>query len=399
MDKILFTLFLPKRKKLTSFHQPQFLLLMSLLLLVSCGGRRDNTTPPTPLVEFEPTLTLETVWEADAGKGTDGQYLKLMPSYQKGVLFTTSIEGRVTAFDFTNGERLWETYLEVPLSSGPGVSDNIVIVGSSEGDVIALSENEGTELWRVKVSSEILTTPQIQGNLIVLRTVDGKVFGLDKTSGSRLWIYERNVPLLSLRGTSQPLLISNVIIAGFDNGKLIALKAENGEFLWEYPVATPTGRTELERMVDIDANPLLIGNTVYVSSFQKRTIALDLLGMKLLWERDVASYTGLGGDNDTLYLSDMGSHIWAYDRFSGASLWKQSKLHGRHVTAPAAMGNYVIVGDYQGYLHWMNRADGRFVARHRVGNAQMTVAPQVVEYDSLVAYNNDGRVAVVKIKE
>ncbi len=374
------------------------LLLLSILILLSgCSmfGGQDNTEPPAPLVEFIPTLTLKTVWTADTGGGTDSSELKLAPIVDKGRLFTASPQGHLRAFNLNDGTLLWEQQIDAPISGGPGVGEGLVLLGSQKGDVIARTETDGSQQWRAKVSSEVLSVPRISQGVVVVRTVDEKLFALDSQTGNSLWVYEpARVPLLTLRGTSSPVITDGVIIAGFDNGKIVLLELHTGKVIWEFPVAQPRGRSELERMVDIDAEPLVVDNMIYVTSYQGRTLAIEK-NQNLLWERKLSSYAGLGIDADYVYVSDTQSHVWALDRYTGEYWWKQDKLQARNLTAPVSIGNYVVVGDLEGYLHWMRRDNGQFVTRHRIGKASIIVPPLVVD-DMLVATNSDGQIVVLR---
>lgn len=375
-------------------------LLLSLLGIGLSGcsifSGKDNTEPPAPLVNFSPTLTLKTVWTARTGSNVSQDYLRIGPTFHDEQLLITSPQGQVQALNFKDGNRIWTQKLGVPISSSAGVGENLILVGSHKGDVVALSATDGKEIWRTQVSSEVLVPPQISQGVIVVRTADGKLFGLTSQNGKQLWVYERStVPLLTLRGTSTPLVVNDLIIAGFDNGKLAALELHTGKVLWEAPIAVPSGRTELERMIDIDADPLLANKVIYVSSYQGRTVAIDLLQGKLLWERDIFSYVGLGIDDHALYVTDTKSHIWALDRNTGASLWKQTQLQARGLTAPVSIGDYVVVGDKEGYLHWLQRDSGKFSARYRLSHYHILVPPLVVG-DSLVAYDSRGQLVVLQ---
>ncbi|MDM8558990.1 outer membrane protein assembly factor BamB [Candidatus Parabeggiatoa sp. HSG14] len=372
------------------------LLLLCIVGLGGCAGSADNTEPPAPLVNFKSTLTLKTLWTAYAGGGTGDGYFKLAPVFYNDEIFTASKEGHLRAFNFKDGKQKWGQKIDVPISSGPGIGEGLVLVGTQKGDVVAFSDTDGTEQWRAQVSSEILAKPIINQGIVVVRTGDGKLFGLDSKTGEHLWIYERSrLPLLSLRGTSTPIVGQESILAGFDNGKIALLELDTGKVIWEAAVAISRGRSELERMVDIDADPLLIGNMVYVTSYQGRTVAIDLTKGKLLWEREISSYTGLDADIDYLYVSDTKSHIWALDRYSGEDWWKQEKLQARFVTAPVSIGDYVVVGDIEGYLHWLHREDGQFIGRYRIGKASITVPPLVVN-DILIAFNSKGDIVALR---
>ncbi len=380
--------------------QKAILLLYLLITLSGCSlfNETDNTAPPAPLVDFKPTLTLKTLWTADAGGNIEKGYLKIAPAFHEGRLFTASPQGIVRAFNFKNGKIVWEQKIDVPISGGPGIGDGLVVVGSQKGEVVALSKKNGHKQWQAQVSSEVLAKPRISRGIVVVRTIDGKLFGLNSQNGARIWVYEPSrTPLLTLRGTSTPVIKHDQIIAGFDNGQIALLELQTGKVLWEAPVAVPRGSTELERMVDIDADPLLVDDTVYVTSYQGRTVAIDLLQAKLLWEKPLSSYAGLGVDLDNLYVSDTKSHIWALDRFTGEKWWKQEKLEARNITAPVNIGNYVVVGDLEGYLHWMRRKDGEFVARYRMGKASIFVPPLVVN-NILVAYDSQGQIVALRPK-
>ena len=375
----------------------RLLLLVAIATLGGCGifGSTDNTEPPAPLVKFVPSLEVDLLWRADIGDSDKKQFLKLTPAYADALVFTASPKGRIRAFDFSNGDRVWETKLKQNITGGPGAGNGLVVVGSDDGTVIGLNAVDGAERWRSQVSSEILRTPQIQEGIVILRTGDGKIYGLRSDSGSRLWVYERKVPVLSLRGTSAPVVLADLVLAGLDNGKLVALQLETGKLFWEVQIAEPRGRNELERMVDIDANIIVSGDTIYVSSYQGRTVAIDIYSGRLFWEREVDSYAGMAVDEDALYVTDTQSHVWAFDRYSGASLWKQSKLQARQLTAPVIVGDFVVMGDLEGYLHWLRRDDGQFVARYDMGRAPIPVMPLVVE-ETVIAYTQKSRLVAVR---
>jgi outer membrane protein assembly factor BamB len=378
-------------------HKSILLFPFLIVLISGCGsvGDKDNSLPPAPLVKFTPTLTLKTVFKANAGGGTDKGHLKLAPAFHEGQLFTASPSGLVRAFNADNGKRVWEQNLEVSVSGGPGVGEGLVVVGSLKGDVVALSETDGIEQWRVLVTSEVLAKPRMSQNVVVVRTIDGKLFGLDSQTGKHLWVYERNrMPLLSLRGISSPIVKHDFIIAGFDNGKMAFLELNTGKVLVEIPIAVPHGRTQLERMVDIDAELVVVDETIYVTSYQGPTKAIDLVTGKTLWQKKLSSYAGLGVDFDYLYVSDSKSHVWALDRFSGDDWWKQDKLQARNVTAPVSIRDYVVVGDMEGYLHWMRREDGQFVARYQMDGS--ILVPPLVIGNTLVAYNSDGDIVALR---
>lgn len=394
-------------------------LLLPLLLLTGCGGLKDSVTdifsssddtaePPAPLLEFRTRVNVLELWSENTGSGTDEQYLKLAPVVANQRVFSVDTNGQLKALDATNGKKLWTTRMKaeeeiddgpfwsrsakVQVTGGPGYGENTVMVGTNEGDVIAYSADNGEELWRSKVSSEVLSAPQKSDNIVVVRTIDGKIFGLDGQRGRRLWIYDRSVPALTLRGTSDPIIDSDMVIAGFDGGRLAALELKTGRLLWEARVASARGSSELERMVDIDSKPLLIDGVIYVATFQGKLAAVQQQTGRLLWTQDVSTHSSISGDDQYIYLTDESSDIWAFDRYTGTSVWKHDKLHARGVTGPTRIGNYLVVGDFEGYLHWMDRSSGRFVARKNLSKERIIAAP-IVAGKILYAYCSGGDLA------
>lgn len=372
------------------FFRGQFVLLACLgsaVLLSGCGST--PVEPPAALVEFKPELTVKTVWSAQIGHGVDKEDLRLPPRLVGDTLYANDHKGIVVSLRADTGKQRWEIDLDESLTSGPGYGDGKVLIGTADGQVIALAAEDGKILWRAQVSSEILAPPAVGEGVVVAHTVDGKLFALDAADGKQLWIYDRTVPTLTLRGTSSPVILSDIVVDGFASGKIALLVLRDGRVLWEKSIAVPRGRSELERMVDIDASPLVIGSVLYVVSYQGRIAAIDLQSGRVLWSRAMSSSTGLAADDRTLYVSDDNDRVWALDRANGASLWQQEALKRRSLTAPAVYKQSVVVGDMEGYLHWMARSDGHFMARFPVSSG-VRVAP-VVAGDRLYVYGNDGK--------
>lgn len=372
-----------------------------LFLLSGCGAREymhktfggtDNSDPPTPLVELETTAEIVELWSKNTGKGASKHFLKLTPAHVQGKVFVADIRGNLEAIDATNGNTLWKNDADLTISGGPGASEKLILVGSDEGDVLAYTSETGELLWQTKVSSEILSAPQEAYDIVVVRTIDGKIFGLNANDGSHLWIYDRTVPALTLRGTSNPVITGDIVIAGFDGGRLAAIELYTGKLIWETSISLASGRSQLERMVDIDSEPVIIGNDIYVATFQGRLASVTLESGRITWTRDISSYAGLTSDGQYIYITDDQSHVWALDRASGNSVWKQENLFARMVTAPATIGDLVVVGDLEGYLHWMDKSNGQFVARTRVSNSPI-IAPPIAIEDIVYVYSSDGILA------
>lgn len=378
------------------------LLLAGLSLASGCAAlgnlfdNPDNTAEPAELVDFEPTIKVRTVWQRSVGSGAGNLFLKLRPAIDGERVYAATRGGRVRAFDARTGESVWDTETDSPLSGGPGVGDGLVLLGTSDGEVVALGEDDGEIKWRARVSSEVLSSPGSQGGVSVARTIDGKLFGLSADDGTRLWVYDRTTPVLTLRGTSSPALAEGAAITGFDNGQVVAIALSNGQPLWEARVAVPRGRTELERMVDIDADPVIEDKAVYAVAYQGQVAALELLSGEVIWRRDMSSHAGLGVGPENVYVTDDASHIWALNRANSASMWRQAKLEARHVSPPAVFGQFVVVGDFDGYVHWLRREDGQFVARVRIDSDSIVAAPVATSF-AVYVYGSGGELAALQV--
>ncbi len=396
----------------------RFIILAVLSVLFGCAatekvtsyfkGGSDNAEPPNPLVEIRQLVSVIELWKKNNGVGTDEQYLKLAPVIVNQRLYVADSAGNVGAMDAINGKRLWQKKIsasesvdgksgwfrgsDIHITGGPGYGENTLMIGSQEGEVISLSAENGSELWRTRVSSEILSPPQRTADVAIVRTIDGKVFGIDANKGRRLWIYDRTVPPLTLRGTSTPAIDSGIVVAGFDGGKMAALDVRTGKLLWETSISAARGRSELERMVDIDSEPMIVDGVVYIATFQGQVAAVQLETGRILWSNDLSSYAGFSADEQSIYVTDEDSHVWALDRINGTILWEQENLHARAVTAPGAVGDQIVVGDLEGYLHWINKKTGEFSARLRLCRKPVIAKPIVVG-KIVYAYCSDGKLA------
>lgn len=343
------------------------IVLLGLLALSACASRSVRE-PPAPLPDIKAELRVNEVWSVDVG-GAAHRALQLVPALRDDAVYMADANGRVSAFTADTGKRLWDVKLDARVSGATGAGEGLVLVGSRRGEVIAVDHQNGKPVWTARVSSEVLAPPAAAAGIVVVQTVDGKVFGLSATDGKRVWIYERAEPALTLRGTATPTIVNDVILTGFASGRISALRLQDGKLLWEVPVTQPRGRNEIERLVDVDASPLVLGETIYAASYQGKLVALNPRGGAVVWSRDVSTYRALASDGRNIYVTDDRGHVLAFDGQTGASLWRQDQLRGREPSAPVVQGDYLIVGDFEGYVHWLAREDGRLVARHRVGGA------------------------------
>jgi len=361
-------------------------------------GGEDNSDPPAILVEYVPEIQIEKLWDETVGVGTDEQSLKLVPSIGFGKILAADRDGLVQARDLNTGRLIWEVETEVHFSAGPGLGAGTVILGSSDAEVVALNSENGALLWKSLVSSEVLSVPIIAKGIVVVRTTDGEVIALNEKNGVRLWNYEHNAPALTVRGIGAPIIVEDNVIGGYDNGKLMALRLSDGKYVWETSVTIPKGRSEVERLVDLDADPIDVGGVIYIASYHGGAVAVSELDGDLLWRNEaISSYNGLSHDFRYLYLSDSSDNVWQLDQRSGASLWKQKELHQRKLTAPTVYDNYVVVGDFEGYVHWLSTSDGRQLGRIKISDSAIEAKPVVVD-NTIYIYAKDGTLAALKTR-
>jgi len=376
------------------------LLLLFLGTLTGCSlfADEDNSEPPAVLESFDKRVRLVSLWGRDTGEGTREQRVKLVPTVSGGNVYAADRSGSVLAYELDSGKQVWRSETGLAISAGAGVGEGLVLVGSSEAELVALDSATGDELWRTAVSSEILSVPQVSEGVVVVQTVDGNIAGLDAGDGKRLWIRDRSAPVLTLRGTSTPLVVQNVVLAGFASGKMTALEIKSGRQIWEVAVAVSRGRSELQRIVDIDSDAVIRDGVLYVTSFQGRLVAISLQDGRMLWNRDMSSYAGIAADNRQVYVSDADSELWALDRRTGASLWKQGKLRRRDLTGPVVTGEYVGVGDFEGYIHLLTQAEGTIAGRVRHDKAGIQAAPVALSGDRLLVLGAGGKLVLYQLK-
>lgn len=378
----------------------RLLLLLAAGLLGGCGllgfGDDDEGPQPTPLKELSPRLTVTQLWSTSCGSGVESPGVTLTLASDGERLFCAAEEGTVAAHALADGKRLWSVDTDLPLSGGPGSGGGSVLVGTASAELLVLDAADGRELWRSKTSSQVLSAPAAGGGIAVVHSADGRLAAHDAGNGQRLWFYDSGVPALTSHGTSPPRLVAGVVLAGFANGKLAAFDGRDGRQLWETTIALPRGRSELDRMVDVDAAPVVVRDTVFAVAYQGRVAALSLRTGTLLWARDMSSTTGLDVAGGRLFVSDSDDVLWGLDGNGGAAYWQQADFKLRRLTAPAVVGDTVVVGDFEGYLHFIDAADGAEVARVRVGDDPL-LAPPLAIGDTVYALGAGGALAAVRV--
>jgi outer membrane protein assembly factor BamB len=361
-------------------------------------GGEDNTEPPTPLVEYEPEKEVEILWDESVGVGAGEKSLKLVPAAGGGKVVAADIKGLVEAHRLTDGELVWEAETDYHFSGGPSIGDGTVLLGTSDAEVVALRLDNGEKLWASSVPGEVLSIPAVAQGIVFVRCTDGSINALNEKTGAKLWSYERSVPTLSVRGTGAPIIVEDNVIFGEDNGKLIALALEDGKFAWEASIVMAKGRSEIERLVDLDVDPVAEGGVIYIASYQGGVGAVSEFDGYLLWRNEqLSSNAGMSIVNRRLYLTDSSSNVLQLDDRSGSALWKQKELQYRKLTAPAAFDRYVVVGDLEGYVHVLSDSDGRQLGRVRITKGPIDAKPVIAD-NTVLVYAKDGTLAALKIR-
>ncbi len=362
-----------------------------------CGRGDDSGEAPAELQSVDGQLDVRRLWSTRVGRSTERLRLGLLPATDGARVFAASHGGDVAAFDLQTGRRSWATQTNLPLSAGPSYGAGVLVLGTTDGELIAIEAETGAERWRRAVGAEVLAPPAIGGEVVALRTVDGRLRGYSSLDGRELWAVVQTVPALTMRGNTAPYVSGSAVVAGFDNGRLGAYELATGDVLWEFPVAAPSGRTELDRLVDISAGLQVAGNDVFAVGYNGRAISVALENGVVLWQQDLSSYAGLGVDLSSVYVTDQDSELVALERGEGTPRWRQDALRLRDVTAPSAYGNTVVVGDFEGFVHWIDPLDGRFLDRERAASSRIVSAPLVVGRN-LIVQTEDGTVVAFTVE-
>jgi outer membrane protein assembly factor BamB len=381
---------------------------MVMAVLLSACADDDNLDQPTELVPFNSKYFLEVTWHTSTGAGVEEQYVFLHPLILSEIGVTVGRDGLITITELKTGDFDDSLELDTIISAGVGGNEDIWLMASRDAHVIAVDGKKRRELWRTRVSSEVLARPLIYKDSVIVRTIDGKIVSLDIATGKIRWQYQRAIPDLTLRGTSEPVIVRGKIIAGLADGRMIAISPDDGEVIWDVALAVPTGRSEIQRLVDIDGAVEIYGRVLYAASFQGRVAAIDVTRGQFLWAKDFSTHTGIIVDEKTLYSSDENGYVWALDRLNGATIWKQEKLAYRSLTRPTIIGDYIAVGDFEGYVHLLSRYDGHFVARFQLGQyddvgwqlASGIIVPPIARGDNrMVVITRGGIIYVLELRK
>lgn len=340
---------------------------------------KDNTPAPATLATIKPKVKFSEQWSKSIATAKSNEaFAKLKPAFYEDMVFSASSGGVVEASAKSNGRQLWRQQMKSEIVSGPAVNSSVVIVADAEAKLIALSSDTGQPLWQASVSNQVLAQPVIKANRVYAKTIDGKLYAFDLDSGKQVWRYSHGAPNLILRASSAPLVVGNVVLAGFADGKLDAINRLTGQLQWQRNVSYSQGGSDFERMNDIDATPLVKGGTVYVSSFHGEVAALSLKDGRFLWKKKISTYKDMAVNHNQLFVVDANSQLWALNRHNGMVLWHQKALHDRKLSAPVLTKNGLVVADGYGYLHMLSASTGEEIGRQAMTSASRGAALTVV---------------------
>ena len=355
-------------------------LCVATLLLASCGlfGDKEEELEPKELVDIKSTLKIKRLWSVKVGGASEFLLVGLRPTGDGNRIYAASQDGNVLALDAVTGKERWKTELDIELSAGPATNEGVVVVASRDGYVIVLDAATGIEQWRTYIAGEALAHPLIQEDSIVVQTIDNRLRALSRFDGRQRWSIEQTAPALTMRGATSPLLAGSLVVAGFDNGRLIAVDASTGDVEWDSMLALPSGRSDLDRLSDIDGAIALVGQDIYAAGYQGRIAAVAAESGQLLWSREISTHVGVSADWNSVYTARDDGEIIALARRTGNETWRNDDLLRRDPTLPVPFYTTAVVGDFEGYLHFFSNLDGEAVARVRFGKHAISSNPLVI---------------------
>lgn len=386
------------------------LLTTGLMACSSKDDEEDKSEVVAELTEIKQQFTPQVMWERNVGDGIEDYFSRIKPISAYDMVFSVNREGDVIALDAKTGKSVWETDLSdikgergffssrtsALLAGGPTAGMNKIFVGSENGKIYALDAKTGDLIWQGKVKGEIITAPAIDSGILVVNSASGEMKAFNATTGEEVWKIEQDVPPLTLRGLSAPVIASGGVIVGTSSGNVTVYLLEKGQEGWSTPVGEASGSTELERVIDVDAAPIAFGDKIYAISSRGNLVAIELKSGRVLWKRQYSSYRQISIKGNNIYLTDLRGHVYSIDRNTGLERWSNLALTNRGVTGPAVVGKYVVVGDFEGYLHWLDQETGEIVARHEVDSSGIHATP-TVDNDILYSQSRDGDLQAIKL--
>lgn len=370
-------------------------LFVVFLMLSGCSDDVD-IYEPDPLVDLDNQFETDIIWKTDLGDGTFDKTVKISPVYAYDKIFAADGSGVVAAINPDNGDIIWRVELNVAIGGGPAVANNIVALGTQQGEVIVLDAKDGSEKWRRPVSSEVIASPAVGDGYVVVRSVDDKLTAFDAVTGEKKWVTDQSMPSLTLRGDSAPVIVGGGVISGFSNGKLGVFLLDNGRVAWDKTITAPVGSSEIQKLVDVDIKPLVSGSNVFVAAYNGNLTNIEASNGQIIWQRELSTYQEISLSELLLLVTHENSYVSAVNRSNGVMLWTQKALHRRQLSAPAAIGDSIIVADFEGYIHWLSRKDGTMQSREHIDSDGISAVPLVIENKVILLGHSGTLYAVTK---
>lgn len=375
---------------------------VAVSVLSGCASEVDSIHM-APLPKVDNSFTPKTDWSRSVGDGVSGYYSKLTPVVSQNKVFVADRNGLVEALNPSNGKVLWENDLEkdtpVKISGGLVLAEGKIFMGTENADVIALDAETGKEVWRAKVAGEVLSKPLVDSGIVVVNTSSGVLQALNADTGKSKWQISNEIPTLTLRGTSSPVAIAGGVFWGLSNGRLEGAILNNGQVLWQQTISTPKGSTEIDRLVDVDAAPVIAGDRLYAIGYNGSLVSIDLRSGQIAWKRNYSSATNFVVDGNELFLVTSKDHIVAVDARSGTELWQNKDLQYRQLSAPAVIDGYLVTGDAEGYLHWLDTQSGEFVSQESIDGSGIAVPPVALDNNGFIVVTRDGEINKMQISK
>lgn len=372
------------------------LLIAVIAALIQACGASSNLRPPSPLVEIDAINKVEVVWDESFGGSDESRKLQLKTAVLETSIYTVDSDGELTAFNLEDGDDIWSVDLGYEITAGVGVSDDFIFLGTRDGHVLAVNPKDGALIWDRRIATAILSPPVASAGKVIVQAVNGKVFALDEKTGKQLWLYKKEQPSLSLRGTSSPIIIGDVVITGFATGMIAALILDTGKQIWELPVSQPTGRNEIERLSDVDAKPIINEFRLFVASYHGKLVCIDIRNGEQLWSRDLSIYRDMSIDDENIYALDDRGVMFAFNQETGSTVWMQAQFIGRNPAPPAVVDGNIVVGDIEGYVHWLSADNGRILGRVQIDNSPI-VTPALIINKTAYVNSIGGELVALKL--
>lgn len=373
--------------------------LFAVLSLIAACSSTDTFEQPAPVPEVVSTVKLKKVWDMDVGDGHDGSFLYLAPLYTGDRIYAASADGEIYSVDPESGNILWEQDTGLEIMAGVGGDQSLIYVVTRDARLIALSRDDGQQVWSVSLPNEVLSAPRSNNAMVVAQSIDGKVHAFNTVNGEKLWQYDSAVPALSLRAAASPLVGADLVLASLANGRLMALSGETGQPVWQYQVGEPAGRTELERLVDVAGEPLILESAAMVVGYQGKLALLDVESGREIWSRPASSLHSPMIGNGNIFIASSDGDIYALQGQDRREIWRQDKLAWRQPTQPIVLGEYLLVGDFEGYIHILSLEDGSLEGQREFDDEGLRVPFRVMSDGRLLVYGNSGEMSVFSIEK